>query len=192
MIGYWRALGRSWPTTVPTVIGLAAAHAGLTALTAAWPPGLGLTAPLSFLAIAGGAMLLAAGAAAAAQAVRRPRFGIALIVTAILAVLIVSAAGLPGQAWSLIALPPAAIALTAAAAAPAFSRPFAAFRAHPVAASVAVIVTVLAGGIVWTAALLLGFFLTGPRASGLTWFLAGIAATMVLVWWSVLRTPRGR
>lgn len=186
MSGYWVALGRSWRISTPTVLGLAAVQAGLTAASAAWPAGIAFWAPVSFLATAAAAMLLAAGAAAAARADARPRWNIALATTAVLAVLVVSAAGLPGQAWALLALPPAAIALSAAAMR---SPVFAAFRRHPVVAAVAVVVTVLAGALVWLAALLLAFFLTGPLASALVWLVTGLAATKLLVWWSRLRLP---
>ena len=191
MSGYWRSLGRSWRICVPTIVGVAAVQAALTAWSAGWPAGIALTASLSFLAMTGGAALIAAAVAAAASAVRPERWNGALAVTAVVAVLVVSAMGLPGQAWSLIALPPAAIAL-AAAAAPARGAIFAPFRHHPVAAAVAVLGTVLVGVLVWAAALLLAFFVTGALGSGLTWLITGVAATMTLAWWSVLRRPPKR
>ncbi|MGU3432395.1 hypothetical protein ACNHUS_05210 [Actinomycetes bacterium M1A6_2h] len=52
---------------------------------------------------------------------------------------------------------------------------------------VALLVFVLAVAVTWAVALVLGLFVTGPIAAGLTWLWFGLVATAVVAQWSSLR-----
>lgn len=82
----------------------------------------------------------------------------------------------------------AAVVVLAGVAAGRPAAGFSAFRRHPVRAVLTVLGTLAVVGVLWLVALLLGFFVTGWLAAGLTWLVFGVTgAVLVRAWMPLTR-----
>lgn len=180
--GFWRAGARGWRVFVPTVIGAAAAQAGLVALP--------LSAATVVASFALCAIALALVVAEARSAVTRAPFRwprVSGYAAATLVGAAVVAAALLGPVAALVAtvvaLPVVTVTAAGGGALVAVITPF---RRHPIIAVVALLASAVAIAIAGIAALLLGFFITGAAGAAATWLVFGVIAVVLVLGWTVL------
>ncbi|MBN9153954.1 MAG: hypothetical protein J0J05_08225 [Microbacterium sp.] len=179
-------LARGWPVFLAAIVGNAVVQA-LTSLPQATPgPAVGfvLLAAASGIALVVSLAVVVArvrGAADAGAPAWRWTDGVA----ALAGVLVIALAGLvsswlvtPAIAVVLIVLAGVAVGRGVAG--------FGVFRHTPGRAILLLLATLAVVGLLWLAALLLGFFVTGWLAAGLTWLAFGVAGVLLLCGWTSL------
>lgn len=195
MSGTWGAVVRGWRAHVPAVAVGAAAQAALVA----GDPEPGASGVFALLVGASVVVLVtsvAVVAGGALAAVDKTPFRIpgALWLWSVVCVIVAFGASLLAAPLVPLAVGFALLVLPAAADGYVnpFSHAFAVFRSgalRTIAALVAALALLLVS---WLAALLLGFFVTGPLASALTWLWFGVTGVVLLTWFTVRyrrRTP---
>lgn len=191
----WRALAAGWRVHVPVVVGNAVVQALTTApfLTPGASFWFVVLAIASYLAFTAALALTAAQARAAADGRGFGPPSAALWSIAGLLVLLVSAVSL----LSLLAVPVVAalalIVLPGAAARPAtLLGGFRAFREAPVRAALLALLTIVVVVLLWAGGMLLGLFVTGWPAAGLTWLGSGVVVVVLLAAWTSLAVRHRR
>ncbi|RWR22391.1 hypothetical protein D8Y23_02350 [Microbacterium enclense] len=160
-------------------------------------PELTPAASLGFVSLLAGSVLALVAAATAvvvlvgAPGPLRPRVRRALAAV-VLALVVVGALAIVSRGTLIPALLIAVVIVSPAGNvdATAWSGPRA-FAWHPVRAVLLVVLTMLAIGVLFVAALLLGFFVTGWLGSFATWVIVGgVAALLARAWAGLARRPR--
>jgi hypothetical protein len=182
--GTWRTVGRGWPAFAAAVLGNAAVQAltVLPGVTPAWT-----TSFLALFLASFAAIVLAAAVVAATAAAVRPVWPRGTLI-AVVALLVLAVAGLSLLTTYVI---PVAVAggawwLGVVAGRHRPGAAFRVFRDRPVAAVLAVLVTILLVVIGWVAAFGLGFFVTGWLSALLTWIIFGVVGVVLIAWWAGL------
>ncbi len=187
----WQILGRSWRVWMPVVV----LHAALQALLVA--PFITPATSVTFagLVVAGLAGAVASVALVSAgmhsafrdDGMRWPSWGEWLAV--LLLVLAVSASAVAAAWLAIPALVVAAIMLPAIFdVAQRRAWGFGLFTRAPLRAILLTLLTITLVSLLWFAAAVLGFFVTGWVGAALTWLLFGLVGTVVLASW--FATPR--
>ena len=188
MSATWGAVARGWRVFAPAVVGGAAAQAALVVGDPKPLAGVGFA-----LLVAASALVLAASvtviAAGALSAVDRQRWRVpgTLVLWSVVMVVVAFAASLLASPLVLLAILLALLVLPAAADGRSnpFPAGFAVFR-HGAARTIgALVVALLLLLLSWLVALLLGFFITGPIAAGLTWLWFGVVGVILSCWFTV-------
>jgi hypothetical protein len=188
--GAWRAIGRGWPVFIPIIILEAAAQALLVVAnpTPAVSPGFSLLVLGSAAALLVGVWLTIGAAVAAIDdgtrsaiirdCGRRPVVLLWALAVGVVAV----GAGLALLWLTPLVLLVGALVLPSAARSqrPVLSAALRPVTSAPLRVVLYLIATVLLAVLTWVVALLLGLFITGPLAAGITWLWFGLVATFVL------------
>jgi hypothetical protein len=183
-----RLLARGWRTWVPVVIGNAAVQAATTApfATPAVAAGFLALAVLSLLALVVSVVLVVSQSAASAAGVRWRTPSPRLWIAGAAAVLIIGGSAVVLAPLLLLTMTAALIMLPAIASGAGSFAGFRVFAAAPLHAISLTICTVLVLALLWVAALLSGFFLTGALSAALTWLVLGVAGVVLIAAWSAL------
>ena len=192
-VGPWRAMASGWRVFIPAVV-IDAAVQGMSVLGDPVPSlswGFWLLVGASLLSVV--LMVWGVSSAAAAAVTGRPRSAFSnarrqwstLVLSLLVAVIAVGAAVLQPLLPVLVLLL-AAFVLPAVSAGGTVRSGFTAVAAAPVRYLIAVIGFVVLVVLSWVVALVLGLFVTGPVAAGVTWLWFGLALVVVLCVFSSL------
>lgn len=176
MIGTWRAVLRGWRVFVPVVI-LNAAVQALLVVGDPEPVADPLFAALVALSFVVLVAALALVVAASDGAFNWPS-GSVLLWSVVVVVAIVGLSFV-----SPLLVPPAIVAAALSSAAADHPwRGFIVFRHRPVRSILAILVALVIVAVGWVVSLLLGFFVTGALASGITWLWFGVTGVVLVCW----------
>lgn len=183
----WRLLRRGWHVFVPVVLVNALLQAALVFpfLTPAFSP------LFVLLALASGASLIASAVFVLAAVVgTRVGGSWRLWAAASLSLIFIGAAALLSLALVPFAIVLALIVLPGVAEGSGIAG-FRSFRYSPWRSVGLLLLTLVLWAVLWLAALLLGFLITGPVAAALAWLLFGAVGVWLVCAWSALitRTP---
>lgn len=189
----WRIVARGWRVFVPVVLINAVVQAATVAPALTPVPGAGFLALAvgSFLAFSAALAAVAAAARAAVTGGRMPWphwwvwIGSALAVLAVTASALLSPLAVPVAAVLALVVVPGIAAGDGLAGVRVFAR-------RPWRAILLAIGSLLAIVVLWIAALLLGFFVTGAIAAFATWLVSGAVAVMLVCAWTSLVSEPAR
>ncbi|RFA08826.1 hypothetical protein B7R54_05995 [Subtercola boreus] len=195
-----RLLARGWPVFVPVVVLNATAQAALVApfLTPGTSAGFIALAALSGAAlvvalvlVVGRAVALAAspGGAVATPGARVPRPPyrvppLRLWIAGLVTLAVLGASAIVFAPLVVIAATAVLLTLPSVAYGAGWSAGFRMFGARPFRTIIRCLLTVALLGLLWLIALALGFLITGVAGAALTWLVFGVAAVLLVCWWT--------